>query len=213
VNGQISDRSRYIQVSGFVFDADSNAVPNVNVISYKLRKGAISGPTGIYSVISSPGDTILFSAMGYKKIQLYIPLIVNERQFTKDIVLRNDTINITDVIILPWKNYEEFKREVLKDRPVKPEILNMYENLISIQTSILNSSNLKVSPDAGFRYAMEQNYYSLMTKNQFPVNNLLNPFAWAKFINSIKNGLFKNQKSQQSSYKYVKVKKKKETKD
>jgi hypothetical protein len=149
--------------------------------------------------------------LGYKKIQVYIPLVVNERQFTRDIILRNDTININDVVIFPWRNYEEFKREVLKDRPVKPEIINMYENLASVQTSILNASGLKVSSEAGFRYAMEQNYYSLMTKNQMPVNNLLNPFAWAKFISSIKNGLFKNQKSQQSNYKNVKVKKKKVT--
>ena len=33
-----------------------------------------------------------------------------------------------------------------------------------------------------------------LLKNQYPVNNLLNPFAWAKFVDGIKHGLFKNQK-------------------
>jgi hypothetical protein len=31
-------------------------------------------------------------------------------------------------------------------------------------------------------------------KNQYASNNLLNPFAWAKFIKGVKHGLFKNQK-------------------
>jgi hypothetical protein len=41
---------------------------------------------------------------------------------------------------------------------------------------------------------MEQNFSAMATRNQFPVNNLLNPFAWAKFVNGVKHGLFKNQK-------------------
>jgi hypothetical protein len=139
--------------------------------------------------------------------------VVKERQFTRDIVLRNDTINIKDVVILPWKTYEEFKRAVLAERPVKPEILNMYENLASVQNSIMNSTYIKVTPEAGYRYAMEQNVSALMTKNQYPINNLLNPFAWAKFINGVKNGLLKNQKSQKSNITKVKVKKKKDTED
>mgnify|MGYP001598047333 FL=1 len=41
---------------------------------------------------------------------------------------------------------------------------------------------------------MDQNFNALATKNQFPVNNLLNPWAWSKFVQGVKNGLFKNQK-------------------
>jgi hypothetical protein len=31
-------------------------------------------------------------------------------------------------------------------------------------------------------------------KNQVPTISLLNPFAWAKFIQGVKNGMFKSQK-------------------
>jgi hypothetical protein len=41
---------------------------------------------------------------------------------------------------------------------------------------------------------MEQNFGALATRGQYPINNLLNPFAWVKFVKEIKNGLFKNQK-------------------
>jgi hypothetical protein len=77
---------------------------------------------------------------------------------------------------------------------VKPEILNMYQNLASIQRSLSNTPNYVVSPEAGFRMVMQQNANALYSRGQSPVNNLFNPFAWAKFISGIKNGLFKNQK-------------------
>ena len=35
----------------------------------------------------------------------------------------------------------------------------------------------------------------MATRNQMPVNNLLNPFAWAKFFKGVQGGLLKNQKN------------------
>jgi hypothetical protein len=41
---------------------------------------------------------------------------------------------------------------------------------------------------------MEQNFNAMAMKNQVPTISLLNPFAWAKFIQGVKNGMFKSQK-------------------
>ena len=70
---------------------------------------------------------------------------------------------------------------------------NMEKNLALIERQI--SEDLDITPEAGYRYAMQQESERIMTKNQSPVNNLFNPFAWAKFINGLKNGLLKNKKS------------------
>lgn len=156
-----------------------------------------------------PGDTIRLSALGYKNAEIIIPQDIVTRQYTKDVVLLNDTIAIKDVVILPWKNYEEFKREVLAEKKTKPEIINMYDNLASIQNSLINSSNYKVSPEAGYRMAMQQNANALYTRGQYPANNLLNPFAWAKLFSGIKNGLLKNQKSSPQASTKAKIRKKK----
>jgi hypothetical protein len=48
----------------------------------------------------------------------------------------------------------------------------------------------------------------MATRNQYPVNNLLNPFAWAKFVDGIKHGLFKNQKFNKPTQAKVRKKKK-----
>ena len=209
INGQAVDKGRIIQVTGIISDEENNPVPGVSVISHKLRKGTISELSGIYNLISMPGDTIWLSALGYKNTLITIPLDIDSKQITKDIKLLNDTIVIKDVVILPWKNYEEFKRDILAEKKIKPEIINMYENLASIQQSISNSYNYTISPEAGYRMVMQQNANALYSRGQSPVNNLLNPFAWAKFFSEVKHGLFKNQKFNKTSSTKTKVAKKK----
>lgn len=211
--GQVTAKKRLIQVTGIISDEENNPVPGVSIISQKLRNSTISELSGIYNIISMAGDSISFKALGYKETAILIPGDLSSRQFTKDVMMKNDTIVIKAVVIFPWKNYEEFKRAVLSQNNSKPEISNMYDNLASIEYSLLNTTNYMVSPEAGYRMAMQQNANALYTKGQSPVNNLLNPFAWAKFINGIKNGLFKNQKSTQDEYYQAKVKKKKNNKN
>ena len=70
---------------------------------------------------------------------------------------------------------------------------NMENNLAIIERQIY--TNLKVTPEEGYRYAMQREAERVITSNQTPVNNLINPFAWAKFIEGLKNGLLKNKKS------------------
>jgi len=181
-------------VSGIITDESYWPVPGVAVISKKLHRGSISERSGIYSITSIPGDTIFFRALGFKRYHTIIPVSYEERHCKVDIVLEIDTIQIEEITILPWNSYNEFIKDMTKERSVDPIIENMNDNLASIYVAVANQTGVKVSPEAGYRYAMEQNFNAMSTRNQYPVNNLLNPFAWAKFINGVKHGLFKNQK-------------------
>lgn len=194
LNGQIIEKEKFVQVSGIISDELRMPVAGVGVVSKKLRKGAISERTGIYSITSTPGDTIFFRALGYKRYYTIIPESYSDYQCKVDIVLDIDTISIAEVTILPWKTYNDFIKDMTKEKKIDPLIENMNDNIAAIYIAITNQSNYKLSPEAGYKYAMDQNFNSMSTRNQFPVNNLLNPFAWAKFVNGIKHGLFKNQK-------------------
>jgi len=194
LNGQESEPERYLQVSGIISDESNRLVSGAAIISKKLKKGAVSERSGIYSITSTPGDTIFFRALGYKRYHTVIPLTYSEKHVKMDIRLEFDTVEITGVNILPWRTYSEFIRDITQQKPIDPIIENMNDNLASIYVAIANQSNLKVAPEAGYKYVMEQNFSNLSTKNQFPVNNLLNPWAWGKFVQGVKNGLFKNQK-------------------
>jgi hypothetical protein len=192
--GQATEPGRFVQVSGLITDITYQPVQGAAVISHKLKRGTVSERTGIYSITSTPGDTIFFRALGYKRYHTIIPTDYPEKHCTVDIVLEADTIAISEINIFPWKSYNEFIKDMTRERPVDPIIENMNDNIASIYVAIANQSNNLVSPEAGYKYAMEQNFSSMATRNQYPVNNLLNPFAWAKFIKGVQHGLFKNQK-------------------
>jgi hypothetical protein len=192
IEGQTSEK--YVQVSGIITDESYRPVAGVAVVSKKLRRGTVSERTGIYSITSTPGDTIFFRALGFKRYHTIIPETFEARHCEVDIALDIDTIFIKEVNVMPWKNYSEFIKDVTKVRPVDPIIENMNDNIASIYVAIANQRNYQVSPEAGYRYAMEQNFGAMATRGQYPINNLLNPFAWSKFISGIKNGLFKSQK-------------------
>jgi hypothetical protein len=194
LNGQIANQDRFVQVSGMITDVSNRPLPGVAVISVKLRRGTLSEQTGIYSITSIPGDTILFRALGFKKYHTIIPPDFEERHANFDIVLETDTIQIAEVTILPWKTYSDFIRDMTKKKEADPIIKNMNDNLASIYVAIARNSGYKSTPEAGFQYAMQQNFNAMTTRNQYPFNNLLNPLAWAKFIDGVKHGMLKNQK-------------------
>lgn len=194
IMGQTNEKERYVQVSGIITDVTFKPVGGVAVVSKKLKRGILSERTGIYSITSTPGDSIFFRALGYKRYYTIIPETYEAKHCEVDIVLAVDTIQIQEVNVMPWKNYSDFIKDVTKEHPVDPLIENMNDNIASIYVAIANQTDVRVSPEAGYRYSMEQNFGAMATRGQYPINNLLNPFAWSKFIKSMKNGLFKNQK-------------------
>jgi hypothetical protein len=194
VRGQTTERQTYIQVSGLIVDAAYRPVSGVAVISRKLKRGTVSERSGIYSIPSTQGDTIFFRALGFKRYHTIIPESFQGRQCNVDIILDIDTITIQEVTILPWKTYNDFLKDMTREKPVDPIIENMNDNLASIYVAMSNQVGVRVTPEAGYRYSMNQNFNAMATHEQYPVNNLLNPFAWAKFVDGVKHGLFKNQK-------------------
>jgi hypothetical protein len=207
--GQTVQRERFFQVSGIITDEGNRVMSNVGVVSFKLKRGVLSENTGIYSITSTPGDTILFKALGFKKQIVIIPPSFEGRRFNADIVLSMDTIPIENVVVLPWKSYSEFIKDITSPSPIDPEIENMNKNIESVRSAIANQVDVRITPEAGYRYAMQQNFNMTATRNQYPVNNLLNPFAWAKFINGLKGGLLRNDKIEKPAGTKVKTKKKK----
>lgn len=212
LTGQTRDTEIFFQVSGIITDEENNVLSNVGVVSLKLRRGALSEKTGIYSITSTPGDTIFFRALGFKKKLVILPRDFQGRHFSLDVTLSIDTIPIESVVVLPWKSYSDFIKDMSTITPLEPEIENMNRNIASISDAVSSTVDVRITPEAGYRYAMQQSFRTMSTRSQYPINNLLNPFAWAKFISGLKNGLFKNQEQANKPVR-AKVKKQKKKKE
>lgn len=188
--------NRFIQIDGLTADENGYIVPDVSIWSKHLRRGAASDRRGIFSIISIPGDTVFFSAIGYKSTILTVPETVTGTHYITDVLMVTDTILIGEVLVLPWKTYSEFKRAVLENKPVDPLMENMEYNLALVEQQIW--SDMRATPGESYRYVMQQMSDNLYTRGQQPVNNLLNPFAWQKFAREVKNGLLKNEPDKSS---------------
>jgi hypothetical protein len=209
-NGQDIDTRKYIQIDGMTLDDYGIVVPSVGIYSFKLHRGAASDSRGIFSIISTPGDTVYFSLPGYKPTLLTVPQQLQESNYITDIILVKDTITIEEVIVLPWKTYSEFKKAVANANTTTPETENMHFNIELVKKQIYDDLNSK--PGQGYRYTMQQMSDNLYTRGQFPANNLLNPVAWSRFIKGLRSGLLKNDDHHKKpSYTRTKVRKKKVT--
>jgi len=206
VSAQDENR-RFIQIDGLTADDRGFIVPDVSIYSKHLKRGAASDHRGIFSIISIPGDTVFFSAIGYKSTLLTIPPNISGNHFITDVIMVTDTIMIGEVLVLPWKTYSEFKRAVIENKPVDPLMENMEFNLALVEQQIW--SDMRATPGEAYRYTMQQVADNLYTRGQTPANNLLNPFAWQKFAQGVKSGLLKNEPSKSSATKKVKPRKKK----
>ena len=206
LQAQTTGSDRYVQVSGIISDETGRLVPGVVIISQKLRRGTLSEPTGIYSIISLPGDTISFRALGYKRYHTIIPNNYAGRFASADIRLEFDTVQIEGVNIMPWNSYSEFIRDVTQEKPVDPIVENMADNLASIYVALQYDIGLRISPEAAYRNVMEQNFRGMGAVGGGGGGNLLNPIAWAKFVQGMKTGLLRNHRFEKP--KEAKVRKK-----
>ncbi len=201
------ENKRFIQIDGLTADDRGFIVQDVSIYSKHLKRGAASDHRGIFSIISIPGDTVFFSAIGYKSTLLTIPLTISGNHFITDVIMVTDTIMIGEVLVLPWKTYSEFKRAVIENKPVDPLMENMEFNLALVEQQIW--SDMRATPGEAYRYTMQQVADNLYTRGQMPANNLLNPFAWQKFAQGVKSGLLKNEPSKSIPEKKSRPRKKK----
>jgi hypothetical protein len=208
LTAQVTDK-KFIQIDGLTADENGFIVPDVSIYSKDLRRGAASDHRGIFSIISTPGDTVFFSAIGYKSTLLTVPITLAGTNFITDVKMVTDTIMIDEVLILPWKTYSEFKRAVMENKPKDPLMENMQFNLALVEQQTW--SDMRATPGQGYRYTMQAVSDNLYTRGQSPSNNLLNPFAWTKFIKGIKGGMLKNEKATTTKHTKTKVRKKKKS--
>ena len=181
---------KLVQFTGIIQNADSNVVvPYVSIknISYQDQFFA-SNHQGYFSFVVHEGDTIQFSAIGYRTTQTVIPKSDNNR-YTGLIKMEASVTNLPVVVVLPWASVEEFNLAFLALEIADDDYLLAKRNLS-------RESLLAMAREAPRSATEIQNYNAIsshmnMTNrniNQRYANPLLNPFAWAKFIDQISKG-------------------------
>lgn len=187
---------KFVTFSGFVIDANTDEpLPGAFVINHRAGRGVQTNAKGYFILDVFPGDSLVFSFLGFKPQYHIIP---KNPGLTYSVVveLNIDAKMLRAVKVYPYRTEEEFKLAFLNmDAPNEEERRIIERNLGS---STLRSIAMAtpMSSMGNYRYAIEQQQNHQMSQKFTTMNPLLNAGSWVNFIKSVKSGnAFKNLNS------------------
>ena len=190
-NSQDSINEVVIQVSGLVVTGDSlTPLPYATVYRSRDSRGTMTDANGFFSLPTLEGDTLQFSSTGYVTRHAVINEGGDKNRISIVQAMSRDTIMISDAFIYPWPSRERFRQEfialglqnsdmTLGNQAIDP--FDVYDRLIDV-----GMDGQAASTEVLRQISMEMHYGGVQP------TNILNPVAWAKFIQALKNGDLRN---------------------
>ncbi|MFM2135473.1 MAG: hypothetical protein RL021_873 [Bacteroidota bacterium] len=190
IHGQGTEKNDLVQFSGVVVAADSlQPIPFTSIMIRGTSRGTISDYYGFFSFVAKMNDTVEFAAIGFKRNYFIIPDTLTDHRCSLIQLLKPDTILLKEVVIFPWPTKEQFKEAFIQLRAPYDDLTRAEKNLDRRQMAFL-ASRVPMDGSMNFRWQMQEQSSRLYYAGQLPPNNLLNPVAWAKFVQMWQNGDF-----------------------
>jgi len=184
---QTTKHTQLVQFSGVVVDKDSlEKIPYVAIIDKRSNTGCMTDFSGYFSFIAVPGDTILFEAIGFKNNYYVLPDTLSTDKYSWIHLMVKDTINLKQFVFYSWPSKEAFKSAFLKLDLPDNDMARARRNM-TLAARHARYADAR-SPGANYLQTVQQENDKLYYAGQYPPNNLLNPVAWAKFIQAWKDG-------------------------
>jgi len=193
VLAQGQDKTVLFQVQ-VVTTQGTEFLPLAYVYNPKAGRGALTDNFGRADMNVFPGDSLVFTYIGYKN-KFYIIPRNNDLVHQKIISLDEDSKMLAEVKVFPHANEEEFKQAFLnmrlrdeRQRAILAQNLEQSKlNVFALQAGLGAASNFRNFSDMMVSSQANKSFYSS------PLLSLTNPFAWMSFIQSVKNGDLKNK--------------------
>ena len=188
-----SNRDELIQFSGIILTSDSLIpIPLAHIIVLNSKRGTVSDFSGYFSFVAKKLDTIKFSAVGYKSDIYIIPDTISNNRYSLIQVMSTDTIYLTETVIYPWPTRAQFK-EAFLTLEIPDDDLEIARKNLNPRELRARAEHLAAEGSINFKYLVQNQVDKLYYNGQTQPITILNPFAWAKFIKSWKEGDFKRK--------------------
>lgn len=180
-----------VQFSGLIYHVDSNVVVPYVSITNRSDRGKVfsANHQGYFSFVAHEGDTIVFSAIGYRREALVIPANVPDKKYTVIIKLKAEVVNLPTVRVLPWASIDDFNRDFMAMKFADDDLEIARKNVTRTSLMAMARSLPRDGTEMN-NLNFQNNHIALSNKNmnQRGANPLLNPFAWGALIQQIMQG-------------------------
>lgn len=174
-----------VRVSGVVVDqANARALPYVTIKNKNAHGDFLTDTTGYFSLIASPGDTLLFEAMSYRTDQYIVPKEAEGGHFAIVEVMQKDAFLLEEVTIRGFPTQQQFEQMFLRiDSPDLSE--NTHNLRRHVNEVVRDKTNMQ-------QYMLEYNNRQMVywLSREGPPNDFLNPERWVEFIRAWRGGRF-----------------------
>ena len=190
---QARDSSKVIQLSGMVKSYESIPLPFATISVQGTRFGTNTNWEGFYSLAVREGDEIIFSYIGFKPEIYKVPRGGSSDKLTHIQILDADTFTLKETVIKPWPTAVEFNYVFVRMEIPDDDYARAMKNL---DPKKLEQIAMEMPRDGGesakiYFQSVARSYYNI---GQVPPMSILNPAAWYRFFQALRNGEVKNKK-------------------
>lgn len=167
----------------------SEPLPGAFVFNSSAGRGTIANESGYFILAVFPGDSIIFSYVGFKKQYHIIPKKV-EQSYSAIVDLKEDVKLLAEVKVYPYPTEELFKEAFVNYvLPDAKDRNNLAKNTNERSMAML-AHTMGMGASANYRNFMNNQQNAIINKGftNSISTALMNPIAWMSFIQSVKKG-------------------------
>jgi CarboxypepD_reg-like domain len=192
----VENEKHLVQFSGLVVTEERGQmvpVPYANIFVPQRKTGTTANYQGFFSIVVEKGESINFTALGFRKSIYTIPQSLTEQRYSLVQIMSRDTILLDEAIIFPWPSRDHLKTEFLAMNVTDQLQKRAMENLAAETLERVREVTPFDGRETGSMYLRQQakNYYYY---GQTPPMNIFSPTAWQQFFKSWKDGDYKKKK-------------------
>lgn len=182
-----------VQLYGVVMTADSlQAIPGASVIVEDKGRGTITNNQGVFSIVVLKGDKVRFSVVGFKDKLIDIPDNIPGNQYSVIQLMVTDTAYLPATIIKARPTRAQFERDFV-NTDIPADQLEIARRNTDEATRRILLATLPADGREAVNTQFRQQAVKYSYMGQQPPINLLNPMAWADFIQAWKRGDFRKK--------------------
>lgn len=182
-----------IQITGVTMTGDSlRSVPDVTILVKNKNRGVLSSNSGVFSLVVYKGDTLQFSALGFRSKEYVIPKDLKGHYFSLIQLMVQDTFYLPETIIRALPSKEQFLYAFRNSKIPDDRYEIARKNTDAYMLRALAYTMPRDGRENQAAYQQIQSQQAVYYGQVKPMN-IFNPLAWGEFFEAWKRGDFRKK--------------------